>query len=190
MTRDDDEHEKTGRRRFITTTTVAAAGLAIGCGGESGEDAGGRRDAGRRDAGRVDASAEEDAGTNDAGVPEPIVPPEDTPEVAQFGLGVSSGDATSAAVILQTRYDGTMPLAAVVWEVDAAGTYILQHPRRDVTPADGGFVHAEVSGLRAGARHRYAFFEMDGETRVGRSTVGRFRSAIRDRRSSRFFSVR
>src|SRR5262249_4847782 len=43
---------------------------------------------------------------------------------------------------------------------------------------DAGFVHVEASGLKAGARYRYAFFEMNGENRAARSSVGQFRAAI------------
>ncbi|MCB9598322.1 MAG: hypothetical protein H6719_36750 [Sandaracinaceae bacterium] len=126
-----DEDDRIGRRAFLGTTAAAAAGLALGCGdgtttdGGLAPDAGGAGDAGATDAG-ADAGA--DAGT-DAGAPEPIAPPEDTPEVDAWGLGVASGDVTTDAAILWTRYDGAAPLTAVVWELDAAGGYAVQHPR-------------------------------------------------------------
>jgi len=178
----EDEKQIT-RRRFLASTTVATVGLAAGCGGggtdaDAGRaDAGGETDGGASDGGVADAGAQ-DAGAEDAGAPEPVVPPEDTDEASTFGLGVSSGDVLPTAAILWTRYDGSMPLRAVAWEVDASGTYLRQLPSMDVTPADGGYVHVEVTGLNPAARHRYAFFEMDGETRVGRSPIGRFRAAL------------
>ncbi|MCA9604517.1 MAG: alkaline phosphatase D family protein [Myxococcales bacterium] len=177
------DDERMGRRAFLGTTVAGAAGLAIGCGDgtmpmtDAGPDA---RDAAMaRDGGAPpeDGGPTEDGGT-DAGAPEPVVPPEDTPEGTTFGLGVASGDVTSEAAILWTRYDGAMPLAAVVWALDASGGYAAQLPRLDVTPADGGFAHVEVTGLTPGARYRYAFFELDGEARVARSPIGAFRAAV------------
>jgi phosphodiesterase/alkaline phosphatase D-like protein len=46
-----------------------------------------------------------------------------------------------------------------------------------VTLAEGGYVHVDVSGLRAGARHRYAFFERE-RVRTMRSPIGRLRAAL------------
>lgn len=179
-----DDEDKVGRRAFLGVTVVGAAGLALGCGdgttpmGDGGVDAGIARDGGGPPP-PEDGGPGDDAGT-DAGAPEPIVPPEDTPESDAFGLGVASGDVTTDAVILWARYDGAMPLGAVVWALDASGGYAAQLPRLAATPADGGFVHVEVGGLTAGTRYRYAFFELDGDTRVARSPIGVFRAAIAD----------
>lgn len=107
-----------------------------------------------------------------------VVPPEDTPESAAFALGVASGDVTPAAAILWTRYDGILPLRLYVWQMSPSGAvYVREVASDDVVPADGGFVQAEVTGLAPGGRYRFAFVELDGDTRVGRSKVGRFRSA-------------
>ena len=182
-----------GRRAFLQTTAAAAAGLALGGGGGAGPDGGPAgdggdlSDGGAADGGGLDARVQdgggEDAGAGDAGTPEdagppePVAPPEDTPESGAFGLGVASGDVTPEAAILWTRYDGAAPLSLVVWEMDG-DVYLRRVSQASMTPADGGFVHHEVTGLRAGARHRYAFFEMDGDTRTARSPVGRFRAAV------------
>lgn len=179
-----DDDEQLGRRRFLGVSAAAVAGLALGCGDGTGEGEDGAvpgLDAGARDAGGADGGAdggEGEDGGRDAGPPEPVVPPESTPEVDAFGLGVASGDVTADAAILWARYDGAMPLAAVVFRLDAAGGYAEQLPRLPASPAEGGFVHVEVRGLTPGARYRYAFFEMDGDARVARSPIGAFRAAI------------
>jgi alkaline phosphatase D len=57
--------------------------------------------------------------------------------------------------------------------------YALRVADTVVMPGDGGFVHLDVSGLEAGARYRYAFFEEDGMGNVlARSAIGRFRAAL------------
>ena len=180
MAQDD---ERIGRRSFIGTTAAVAAGLAVGCGGGEASDAGAASDGGGLDGGDPGTDGGADAGEGadagqDAGAPGPIEPPEDTPEASTFGLGVASGDVLPDSAIVWTRYDGGMPLAAIVWELDAGGDYVREHPRIAASPADGGFVHVEVTGLTAGARHVYAFFEVDGDTRIARSPIGRFRAAL------------
>ena len=177
----DTAADALGRRGFLETTALAAAGLAVGCGGDDdvppSPDAGGRPDAGLPVDGGLDAGGL-DAGLPDAGRPA-VEPPDDTPEVATFGLGVASGDVTTEQVILWTRYDGSAPLRLVVWEM-MGDVYARTVYDAAEAPRDGGFVHVDVAGLTAGLRYRYAFFEMDTDARVGRSTVGRFRAAIPD----------
>jgi len=166
------------RRKFVQATALAGTGLALGCGDDDapGRDAG-PGDASPGDAGR-DGAPMVDGGPPDAG-PEPVIPPEPTPMAETFGLGVSSGDVTTEAAILWTRYDGTLPLEVVVWEM-AGEEYARTAHRERVTPADGGFTHVEAHGLVGGRWFRYAFFEMEGDTRVGRSPVGQLRAAFAD----------
>ncbi|MFK7989372.1 MAG: alkaline phosphatase [Sandaracinaceae bacterium] len=180
MAHDDDAESPKlpSRRTFLSTTAVATAGLLVGCDPESGADAGARDAALPGDAGTTeDAGRAADAGDEDAGTPGPLAPPEDTPEATTFGLGVASGDARVDGAVLWTRYDGTASLRLAVWEMDGA-SYVAERVDVVVSPADGGFVHHAVTGLTAGARYRYAFFEMDGDMRSGRSAVGRFRAAL------------
>jgi phosphodiesterase/alkaline phosphatase D-like protein len=49
-----------------------------------------------------------------------------------------------------------------------------------VTPSAGGFAHVDVPLPEPGARYRYVFFEMEGDTRLARSPIGRFRAAVPD----------
>lgn len=167
------------RREFLKATVVGAVGVSIaGCPAEPGpplEDAGTASDAPAGDAPAPGSDAPAlDAGS-DAG-PEPVVPPEDTPESgAGFPLGVASGDATPAAAICWTHYGGAEPLVLVVWEMDGA-TYARTAFTAPVVPA-AGYVHVDATGLRAGAAHRFAFFEAPGGTRTARSPIGRFRTA-------------
>jgi len=106
-----------------------------------------------------------------------VIPPEETPASASFPLGVSSGDATTERVMLWTRYDGAASLRAVIWEMDGE-TYAERVFESDAMVAEGGYVHVDADGLLPGLRYRYAFFEMDGGARIGRSLVGRFRAAV------------
>jgi alkaline phosphatase D len=110
---------------------------------------------------------------------QPIAPPENIPEAQDFKLGVSAGDLDATRGVLWTQYTGSAPLAAFVWRM-SGDTYVEQHGPFAATPADGGFVHVAIEGLVAGARYRYAFVELAGETRVARSMIGRFRAPIAD----------
>jgi len=81
--------------------------------------------------------------------------------------------------VLWTRYQGAFPLEVAVWEMAADGeTYLREVWARPVAPAPGGYAHIEVTGLAPGARHRFAFFELQGTLRSARSLVGRFRAAL------------
>ena len=176
--RGGERGDRTSRREFLETVAVAAAGALVGCGGgtEGGADGGGPLDA------ALDAPLAVDAGPPavDAGAdagPPPVEPPEGTPEVARFGLGIASGDVTDTHAIVWARYDGFATLGLTVWEMEGE-TYARTVHSAIVAPADGGFAHVDVPGLRAGARYRYAFFELLDAARTGRSAVGRFRAAL------------
>lgn len=185
------------RRDFLVTTGVGATALVLGCGDDDGgggadgavpADGGLPGDGGGLDGGLpgdgggldggpgLDGGGGEDAGPEDAGTAPTGELPEDTEESAAFPLGVAAGDATESAVVLWTRYDGEAPLRLVVWRWDD-GDYGPRIFEEAVTPAEGGFVHVAVP-VSAGLRYRYAFFEMEGEARIGRSLVGRVRAAI------------
>ncbi len=116
----------------------------------------------------TDAEVEEDAS--------PGTPPEPTPESMSFPLGVATGDATEARVVAWASYTGTGSLSLVVWKM-TGGAYVKELPPIAAKSVDG-YVLADVLGLEAGARYRYAFFEMDGATRKARSPIGQFRAAI------------
>lgn len=90
-----------------------------------------------------------------------------------FGLGVASGDALPDGATLWTRYDSTLDLALVVWREGRRPTAGLR-----VTPAQGGFVHASLTGLRPGTWYRFAFVELVEGQAGARSPIGRFRTAL------------
>ena len=166
------------RREFLKTAAIGAGGLVVACGGD---DVPALADG----APAADGSPSIDGGVAPADAapppdaePEPVVPPEQTPESGSFALGVSSGDATSERVILWTRYDGAAPLRLVVWEMLVDLYARVAFEADGIVVADGGFVHIDATGLGAGKHYRFAFFEMDGEARIGRSLIGRFRAAI------------
>ena len=179
MTSHDDSIERGGRRAFLGTAAMGAAALAVGC---AGEGAGPGADAGLASDGAtppIDGAspldAASDAGSPDAGPPP--VPPEDTPEASTFALGVASGDADETRIVCWTRHDGDAPLSLEVWLMEGE-TYARTIHAGPAERAEGGFVHVAVSGLVPGARHRYAFFELDGEARAARSPIGRFRAPL------------
>jgi phosphodiesterase/alkaline phosphatase D-like protein len=154
--------------------------------GTPGEDAAARVDGGRpRDGGRAteggmtaDAAVDPDAGPVDGGTGAAGL--EAIPEATSgFALGVASGDVTTSAAILWTRYEGAATLRAVVWEM-RGDVYEREIADLAASPADGGFTHVEVTALTAGARYRYAFVETSGAARTVRSPIGRFRAAIAD----------
>lgn len=180
----EDEAEAEGGARVTRRDVLAyAAGTivatALGCSPDApmpGGDAGASPDAAASgDSGSlVDASAEPDAGP-------PVEPPETTDEsLASFPAAVAAGEATPSSALFWTLYAGSAPLELVVWrmEGDAYGPVVHRGP---VTPGDGGYVRADVGTLSAGARHRFAFFELDASgARVARSAIGRVRAAIAD----------
>jgi alkaline phosphatase D len=160
------------RRQFLKG--AAAAGLLFGCNqslvGALGTDGGGDGS----------SNGNTDGGTSrpqpDLAEAKPPMPPEDTPESAEFPLGISSGDVTAASAILWTRYQASKPLKLVVWEMQN-DDYKREVASVDVMTSSGGFAHHDVPGLTPGSRYRYAFFEMNGADRVARSAVGKFRAA-------------
>jgi alkaline phosphatase D len=150
------------RRDVLKGAAAAASLVLLGCndaapGGAGGEDGGG-------------------GGPAPPDLAEPPQPPEPIAETDRFDLGVASGDAESARITLWTHHTGMAPLRLVVWQMDG-DRYAVEHPGVDVTPGDGGFALVEVSGLQAGQRYRYAFFELTGGARSARSAIGRFRVA-------------
>ena len=161
------------RRDFLKAAIAVPGLVAAACGDQSA--AGPDADLGPDGATATDAFAP-DAAAPDAA---PVIPPEETPESADFPLGVASGDARDGSIVLWCRPTGTAALAATVWRMDG-DTYDLELGSFVAAPDEAGFVHLEVAGLEAGARYRYAFFELDGDQRVARSGIGRFRAPIAD----------
>ena len=150
------------RRDLLRGVAVGSAGLALGACSSDGTPAGG-----------------DDGPEVDAGEPRPIAPPESTPVVERFPLGISAGDLNGDRVVVWTRYAGTAPLAAFVWRVEGA-TYVEELGPFTANPGAEGFTHVAITGLRPGARYRYTFFELAGEQRTGRSIIGSFRAPIAD----------
>jgi alkaline phosphatase D len=109
----------------------------------------------------------------------PVIPPEETPLAETFPMGVASGDVSAMGAMLWTRHGGSKRLECVVWEMDGE-RYAREAGRTHVLLEDAGYGHVFVEGLQPSRRYRYAFFEVDGTTRVTRSSVGRFRTPPAD----------
>jgi alkaline phosphatase D len=164
------------RRDFLKHASLTSAGLLVGCGTTALDEAPEAPGLLDDDVGGPLAALEERATATVHTVRAPI-PPETVLESALFPLGVAAGDVHDDVVTLWTRYDGTAPLSLAVWRM--AETDDQRYEREHVvldTPPREGFVHARVSGLRPGARYRYAFFELADGERTARSLVGRFRA--------------
>ena len=175
------------RRAFLKLT--GAASLAAGCGVEPLVNHGPRlppaSDAADDDLDPVnDALADDELGTTRDDVDPLVELPETTAETALFPLGVSAGDLDGDRVTLWTRYDGDAPVALVVWRMHATNPNQYKRVHRVVNPivVVEGFVHVDVDGLVAGARYRYAFFELDPNAqpgtiaRIARTVVGNLRA--------------
>ena len=171
------------RRSFLGSVGLGL--LASACGVEAsgqGPDAtpGGRGSGGPGVPDPGGASGEVPGAPSTAGPsqpPGPSAPPppraEGLPESLRFPLGVAAGDALTHGALLWTRYTGSAPLELVLWEESGA-----ERPGIAVTPDDAGYVTLDVAGLTPGARYRYAFVELEGETRARRSPAGAFRTAL------------
>src|SRR5262245_59804831 len=101
--------------------------------------------------GTADAGAEGDDATRSR-----PPAPTDLPESAAFPAGVATGDTDSrdgGRTIFWARHTGAAPLRLVVW--DRASKAVMSD--KPVEKADGGYVHMDVSGLRAGVEHEFVF---------------------------------
>ncbi len=96
-----------------------------------------------------------------------------------FAVGMMAGDAEPSRAMIWTRYTGSRKLFARVTEV-VSGMPSKVVFERAVTPAAGGYVHLDAEGLSPDTEYQYAFLEHDGAKYVGRTYLGRFRTAIAD----------
>lgn len=163
---------RTSRRQFLKVSVVTGAGTLIACGQPSVT--------GPEPDGGLPGDPELDGGTGpaDAGQPLPPDEPEQVLESLNFPLGVASGDVEATRAMLWTQAVGAAALRLRVWRM-SGDVYAERVADVPVTPADGGFLHLDVDGLVAGARYRYAFFEVDAQgALVSRSAIGRFRAAL------------
>jgi len=172
------------RRAFLATSAGVAAGALLACGdggapgangppGDAGGDANGPPgDAGGDTAAGPDVAPRPSDTGDDVGPDAPplaeLFAPDPLPvDATGFPLGVQAGDPTHASAVLWTRASAATALELVVF--DAGGEVAA---RRAVTPAEGGYVHADVGGLAAATAYRYCFLGPGG-----RSPVGRFATA-------------
>ena len=176
---DDDDTPRVPRREVLRIGLVTAIGTVVpGCSDPSGVVDGGSADARApsSDAGEpLDGSASPDARGDEPDAFVPVDPPEGVTESAAFELGVASGDVTPNSGVLWTFHASATSLRLVVWRMEG-GAYVRVAHQSDVAPVEG-FVHVDVDALEAASSYRYAFFEMDGEVRSARSTIGRFVTA-------------
>lgn len=175
---DDDDTPRVPRREVLRIGLVTAIGTVVpGCADPSGVADAGRSDAGASsDAGEpIDGSTSPDARIDEPDAFVPVDPPEGVTESAAFELGIASGDVTPDSGVMWTFHATAASLRLVVWRMEG-GTYARVAHQSDVAPVEG-FVHVDVSGLEAASSYRYAFFEMAGDVRSARSTIGRFVTA-------------
>lgn len=93
---------------------------------------------------------------------------------ATFDLGVQAGAMRDDTALLWTHVTDSASATLRVWrDGDAAGEVSLAI-EQPADPADGGFVHAPVSGLAPATRYAYAFFRGAAPTFTARSPIGSF----------------
>lgn len=173
----------------MRVSSIALISVLVGCGSSVSADQDPILDTGStsettpgEDTGGDDTGAVEDTGGPTDATPEipedasPGTPPEGTPEAMSFPLGVATGDATATRVVAWANYTGSGSLSLIAWKMSGT-TYVKELPAVSVKAVEG-YVLADLLGLEAGARYRYAFFEIEGETRKARSPIGAFRAAI------------
>jgi alkaline phosphatase D len=116
--------------------------------------------------------AANDRGDGSSSAPEAGVEPWAVDPVA-FPLGVQAGAAEADRAVFWSFSVGVSRAVLRIWLDEDFGRAppLVEAP---VEPRDG-FLKASVSGLRAGAVHRYAFFD---DARGVRSAEGRLRSAF------------
>jgi len=159
---------------------LALVMLGVGCGGATAED----EPAPATDSGGSPetTTGDETSIVEDSGVAEdpvdapPPTTPESTPESMSFPLGIAMGDPSDTRAVAWASYSGSASLSLVVWKMSGT-TYAKELPPIAVKATDAVAL-ADVLGLEAGARYRYAFFELDGDARKARSPIGSFRAAI------------
>lgn len=94
-----------------------------------------------------------------------------------FSVLVQSGAMTPDGAILWTYTSDNQPKRLKVWRtLDEAGSVALVVDS-DVSPQDGYIKH-RVTGLAPKTEYHYAFFAMNGEQALGRSLIGRFKTAF------------
>lgn len=132
------------RRVFLQALSL------VGCGGPyegSALEVGARASRGDPD---TPGALGSDEGTAETLAQEPTLPVDD----GMFPFGVLAGDMESARAIVWTKCKDAGPLKVKVWETAAPGVVAADVA---VTIAEGGFVHHDVAGLKAGTRYRYQF---------------------------------
>lgn len=100
------------------------------------------------------------------------------PAGVDFPMGVQAGDPTADGARLWTRYTGLGALTLVVAVWDGEGWSVVEE--RPVTPADGGYVHADVDGLGPDTHVSFQVRDDVG----GASAIGRFITAVASDRAT------
>ncbi len=155
------------KNRFIHLLLVPALlGLLPGCGG----------DGDRQGPGSSPGGCTVDPSSYDGGTPvafDPLAVPE---ERALFPLPVQAGAMTEDEVYLTAYAEGLPEVKLMVWrDADRPNEIVLV--RDEELASASGFYKVRVDGLAPNTAYHYAFFALEGETAVGRSVVGTFRTA-------------
>lgn len=98
-------------------------------------------------------------------------------ESPSFPVGVSSGDAKTQSVCLVSQLDGESDVLLSVMEVQG-NRAVREVTQVALTPAPGGMLAHELTGLLPSQDYAYAFLEQDASGNPARrSNVGQFRTA-------------
>ena len=111
---------------------------------------------------------------------EPVVwSPELMPESAElFPLGVQSGAARGDSILLWTRTADSFAKRVRVWRDAPEPDQVLLVTDERVAPGADGYTHVTIGGLAPFTEYSYAFYDGSVESPIGRSPVGRFRTAL------------
>jgi len=96
---------------------------------------------------------------------------------ARFDLGVQAGAMTADAALLWTHVSDPGPVTVRVWRASETAGEVSLAVEQIADSMDGGYVHAQVSGLAPATRYGYAFFTGGAPDFTGRSAIGSFVTA-------------
>lgn len=105
--------------------------------------------------------------------------PEELPhDEALFAVPVTAGAMRADSALVHGHTSDTAPKRLRVWREGSEPGRKALVLNEDVTPNDGGHLALSVTGLAPATWYSYAFLDGDGDEPVGRSLIGRFRTAF------------
>ncbi|MCA9603549.1 MAG: alkaline phosphatase D family protein [Polyangiales bacterium] len=113
------------------------------------------------------------------GASEVMLTPSSIPlDAVVFPLEVQSGEMKPESFVAWTKVVGGDDPTLLVWREATSAGDILEVTRIVVSPADGGFAKQLVDNLAPNTVYHYAFFTTADDALVGRSPIGRVRTAL------------